>query len=181
MADLDGGQRRCLLCGAEWRSGDAFCPVCSAGGSGPQRSMEPGSVEPGSAGSPLASVGDRGPESVAQAWGWVSIGFGVLVLVGLVVPWFSGSSFALTDDMGSAWPLVALGLVGVLGGVDGLRGSLLGPALAAGVGSVFVLLQVVMVRLLTLAPGVKMGGGGVAWTVAAIAAVPLVVGVLSAV
>ncbi|HMG40990.1 MAG TPA: hypothetical protein VK611_06650 [Acidimicrobiales bacterium] len=142
-----------------------------------------GPVPFGPASGPLASPapsGGRTSVATAQVWGAVSVVFGVLVLIGSAVPWFAESSFALTDDMSSAWPLVVVGLVGVLGGVDGLRGSLLGPAVAAGAGSVFVLLQVVMLRAFSHVPGVTMGGGGVAWTLAAGAGVLLVIAVLSA-
>lgn len=131
---------------------------------------------------PPEAAGAPGADALsgaARAWGAVSLAFGALVLVGSAIPWFAGSSFAVTDHMGSAWPLVVVGLIGVLGGVDGLRGRLAGPALAAGAGSVFVLVQVVMVRVLDQLPGARIGGGGVAWTLAAVAAVVLVVAVLA--
>jgi hypothetical protein len=129
---------------------------------------------------PPPSIATRqGAARVAQAWGVVSLVFGALVLLGSVIPWVADSTFALTDDMGSAWPLIVVGVVGVLGGIDGLRGNMQGPALAAGIGSVFVLLQVTMVRALDEVPGVEMGGGGMAWTLAAIAAVLLAIASLS--
>ena len=184
MANQDGGQRRCTGCGAELRPGEAYCSACGTAIRIEPEPWEPpsGSVAAGPAGGPLAypaPSGGRTSADTARVWGAVSVVFGVLVLVGSATPWFAESSFALTDDMSSAWPLMVIGLVGVLGGVDGLRGSLLGPAVAAGVGSVFVLLQVVMVRVLSQVPGVGMGGGGVAWTLAAVAAVLLVLAVLS--
>ena len=189
MADDDGGRRGCAACGAGLRPGDAFCGVCGTArqGVGPEPAELPkgwGDAAPlplvsGGPMFPPASPGDRTATARTQVWGSVSVGFGVLVLVGSTIPWFAESSFALTDDLGSAWPLLVIGLAGVLGGVDGLRGSVLGPAVAAGIGSVFVLVQVVMVRILTQVPGVQMGGGGVAWTLAAVAAVVLVIAVLS--
>jgi hypothetical protein len=179
MADLYGGTSRCTVCGGEPRPGAAFCDICGGviGGPAPPPSFTapPGALgAPGAPGAPADEAG-----RVARAWGAVSVAFGALVLAGSAMPWFAASSFALTDDMGSAWPLIVVGLVGVLGGIDGLRGSLLGPAVAGGVGSVFFLLQVVMVRFLGQLPGVEMGGGGVAWTLAAVAAVLLVIAVLS--
>jgi len=124
--------------------------------------------------------GIGGSATAARAWGAVSLLFGALVLVGSAVPWFGGSSFALTDDMRSAWPLVVTGLVAVVGGIDGLRGSLAGPALAAGAGTVFILLQTVMLRLLSqVSPGAEIGGGGIAWTLGALAALVLLIAVLA--
>jgi hypothetical protein len=117
--------------------------------------------------------------AAAQTWGAVSLLFGALVLFGSMTPWFAESTFSVTDDMSSAWPLLVIGLVGVVGGIDGLRGSLLGPATAAGIGSVFVLVQVVLLRFLSEVPEGGMGSGGIAWTLAAVVALVLVVAVLS--
>ena len=184
MADQDGGRPRCAVCGAEPHPGADFCMICGnavgTGGTGdapsaPTRQVIP--PPPVLTATPPAAAGP--PASPARIWGVASIVFSALVLVGSVVPWYAHSSFAMTDDMGSAWPLLVVGLVGVLGGIDGLRGSLLGPSVAAGAGSMFVLLQVVLIWFSSELPGLELGGGGVAWTLAAVAAVLVVVAVLS--
>lgn len=181
MADQDGGRPRCTVCGAEPYPGAAFCTTCGNAVGATAREVPPPPpvlwAPPPAGPKPTEPPGAAG--SAARTWGGASLAFGVLVLIGSAVPWFADTSFAVTDDMSSAWPLIVVGLVGVLGGIDGLRGSLAGPAVAAGIGSVFVLLQVVMIRVLTELPGVAMGGGGVAWTLAAIAALVLVVAVLA--
>jgi hypothetical protein len=140
---------------------------------------DPGFDTGGFSAPPPASAYGRSVSKTAQAWGAVSLVFGVLVLIGSGIPWFAHSTAAVTDDMRSAWPLIVIGLVGVLGGIDGLRGSMQGPALAAGIGSVFTLLQVILLRILTQSTGVTIGGGGVAWTLAAVAAVLLAIASLS--
>jgi hypothetical protein len=208
MADQGGGLPRCAVCGAEPHPGAAFCMICgNAVGAVTQEVTPPdppglAAPAPVTPPAPQAPVPPAPPvwwapppagprahpkggrasgasPTAARGWGAASLAFGVLVLIGSAVPWYADSSFAATDDMSSAWPLLVIGLVGVLGGIDGLRGSLLGPAVAAGVGSVFVLLQVVLIRVANEFPGVEMGGGGVAWTLAALAAAVLVIAVLS--
>jgi hypothetical protein len=121
----------------------------------------------------------RATATGARAWGAVSLVFGALVLAGSALPWYADTTFARFDDIGSAWPLVAIGVVGLLGGMDGLRGSPVGPAMAAGIGSVFILVQAEQVRALTEVSGLSMGAGGVAWTGAALAAVVLAIAALS--
>ena len=179
MADHGDTPSHCTACGGGLRPGVAFCTSCGAA------ALRPPPVPPPSpwAGAPAPPAGlpagSDGSAPAARALGAVSLAFGALVLVGTAVPWFAESSFALTDDMSSAWPLLVTGLVALVGGIDGLRGSLVGPAVAAGVGSVFVLLQAVMLRVLVQASGLEIGGGGVAWTLGAAAALVLLIAVVA--
>ncbi len=122
---------------------------------------------------------ESGTTRAAMGWGALSVLFGALVLIGSAVPWYAGSTFSVTDDLGSAWPIIVTGLVAVLGGIDGLRGSLAGPALAGGIGSVFALHQTGRLRVLVEATGTTIGAGGVIWTVGAVAAVALLIAVVA--
>jgi hypothetical protein len=118
---------------------------------------------------------------VTALWGAIAAAIGVLVLVGSAVPWLEtlGEPFAFTDDLSSSWPLLSLGVLAVLGGIDGLRGSTAGPGIAAGAGGILVLVQVMLLRIVAVSSDyVDIAIGGLLWTLAALASVGLIAAAL---
>jgi hypothetical protein len=176
MADQASGRARCPVCSTELHAGTSYCGSCGAavappsipdlstfgGAPNPPPAPPPIVPRPASGWEPMGSMPmgrTRTVESVARAWGGLSLAFGLLVLLGSALPWFDDVDWAVIDDIGSGWPLLAIGFVAVLGGIDGLRGSLAGPAVAAGIGSVFVLLQATLLYTFDDVPNSSMGSG----------------------